>query len=275
MRAYCLIRPQPYYRRDAFVSGLKAAGHEVIEGEPYNPDSNTLLLIWNRYWHVHEVACKVEEAGGLVLVAENGYLGVGGIVPKWAVHPSGPKPGDYYALARGGHNGAGSWPEGNGDRWSSLSTSLRPLRSSGGHVLICPSRSFGRPDTIQPEGWLENTVAGLRRATDRPIRVRQHPGNDAPRRPLIEDLKDAWAVVIWASSAGVHALIEGIPVITGAPFWICKRAALSGWRDLEVLDMVMWERLRLQAMQRLAHAQWTVAEIAAGIPFVSLLSTAR
>jgi hypothetical protein len=281
MKAYCLIRQQPWYRREAFVRGLEADGNIVNAGRPARVDAQTLVLMWNRYGELHDLACRVEKAGGTVLVAENGYLGRGGSVPKWDVHPRGPRPDGYYALAIGGHNGSGTWKSGGPERWERLGIELKPWRTEGGHVLICPSRSFGRPDTTMPATWVERIAAELRKYTKREIRIRKHPGNNAPERPLAEDLKDAWAVVIWASSAGVHALIAGIPVVCMAPWWICKNAAIDDIHQVDAFDLSQpWERMgadgtRLEAMQRLAWAQWTIEEIAGGEPFRYLLSDTR
>jgi hypothetical protein len=280
VRCHCLIRPEPFYRREAFVTGLKAAGHEVVDGPPRNPDADTLLVIWNRYGPTHDLASRVEAAGGVVICTENGYLGRGGSVPKWDVHPNGPKPDDYYALSLGGHNGSGSWSEGDGSRWESLGIPLMPLRRQGEHILICSSRPFGRPGLIQPDNWPDVTARRLRALTGREVRVRAHPGNDAPQRPLSADLEGAWAVVIWASSAGVHALVSGVPVLCEAPKWICKSASLPSWRALEVLEDSQherdtWERLRLKALERMAWGQWTCAEVESGLPFDHLLRRAN
>lgn len=280
-QAYLLIRAQPYYRRDAFAAGLRAAGCSVTMQAPARYDSDTLLVIWNRYNH-HDLACRVDAAGGTVLVAENGYLGKGGGTPKFDVH-EGQSADHYYALAIGGHNGSGRWHCGGPERFAALGVELQPWRTDGEHVLICPSRNFGRPDMLMPSNWVEKTACALRRITQRPIRIRAHPGNDRPKRELDEDLQGAWAVVVWASSAGVHALVRGIPVICGAPWWICKGAAFSGLDKVELLhdaaDGGRFGRIMRHARQgvfeRLAWAQWTVTEIASGEPFRHLLSHAR
>lgn len=273
MKAYCLIRSQPYYRREAFVSGLRAAGHEVSDWPPAKVDENTLLVMWNRYSTNAALALQVESVGGKVIVAENGYLGKGGSIPKWDVHPQGPANGDYYALALGGHNGNGDWSSGGAQRWLALGVSLKPLRSEGKRILVCPNRPFGV--NAMPHDWPVEVIVWLRESTQMEITVRPHPGNACPARPLHADLKDCYAMVIWSSGAGVHALVAGIPVICCAPAWIAKRAAQSSWRDLEVTtDPEQWDRLRAQAFERMAWAQWTAEEIASGKPFDHLLRRA-
>lgn len=234
---------------------------------PPSPQDCDLLVIWNRYDDKHQLACAVERAGGRVIVAENGYLGRGGTAPKFEV-AGGPQPGHYFALALGGHNGSGQWPDGGSERFEALDVTLRPMREDGEHILVCPSRSFGRPDTIMPANWADTTVAALKRITNREIRLRMHPGGNRPQRDLAADLENAWAVVIWASSAGVHALVSGIPVVAMAPYWICKSAAAD---RLDMVNSRGWHDGRVQAFRRLGWAQWTGAEIASGVPFHALL----
>lgn len=265
MRAFSLIRDQPWYRAEAFHEGLAAAGYEVIAGRVERPKPGDVLVVWNRYGSGHLEATRFEEAGGLVLVAENGYIGAGGGAPKFQVHPGGPEPHHYYALARNYHNGAGEWPIYGSERWESLGISLKPWRTQGDHVLVLPNRPFGIPGRMMPGDWADRAAAHYAKQTRRPIRIRRHPGNNAPARPLSEDLKGAWAAVIWSSSAGVAALVEGIPVYVEAPFWICRGARAMGPID----DPVMPDRMpHLEAM---AWAQWRLEEIESGAPFKRLL----
>jgi hypothetical protein len=219
----------------AFAAGLAAAG-------------STATVIWGTY--------KGERVG-TELVAENGYLAGQG--------------GPYVALARGGHNGAGKWPAGSPERWERLGIALKQWRETGSHVLVCPSRGIGMNPA--PMDWTERTVAALRKLTKREIRIRPHPGNWKPRAAehaatLARDLEGAWACVIWASSAGVRSLIEGVPVIYTAPSWICADAAGTRLEDIENPPMPD----RLPAFHRLASAQWTLAEIASGAAFRALAS---
>jgi hypothetical protein len=268
-RAYILIREAPWYRRDVFCSGLKAAGLEVMLRPPVKPGPDTVLVIWNRYTGNHELACQVEKAGGLVWVAENGYIGAGGGTPKFQVHPGGPQPGHYYSIAEGWHNGRGRAPAGGPERWAALGVTLKPWRTAGEHILVCPNRSFGVGEQVMHPDWGQRCAERLRARTARPVRLRVHPGNSAPPRPLSQDLAGAWAVVVWSSSVAVHALVEGIPAYIEAPYQIVKAAGASGPVDNPVCPE------RLPVLERLAWQQWTCEEIAKGLPFALLLSAAR
>lgn len=267
MRAYNCLRAAPWYRRQAFDEGLKRAGYEVFPGPPTSSARGDLLLVWNRYGNSHEQASRFERGGGTVLVCENGYLNGDGGSPKFAVHPRGPKPTDYYAIGMGFHNDAGRVPAGGPERWTALGVSLKPWRQDGGHILVCANRSFGVAERVMPQDWAVRTAERLKKITKRPVRVRLHPGNDAPRTPLQRDLEGAWAMVIWSSSSGVHALVEGIPVFCLAPYWIAKGATCA---DLGLVDTPPLPD-RLPALQRMAWGQWQLQEVEAGMAFRLLL----
>lgn len=270
--AWIGIREQPHYRRDAFAAGLRACGYDVRFGVPTSIGAGDVLVSWNRYGMWHDIATRAEAAGAVVLVAENGYVGPDGVSP----HDMEPR--CWYALAVGGHNGRGAWPYAGPERWNALNVKLWPWAGEGGHVLVCPNRSFGQPGNVMPPDWANDVARRLRAVTDREIRIRPHPGNGkAP--PLEPDLHEAHACVIWSSSVGLQALIAGVTVICEAPHWICKTAALPFIKWIEKnefcgADEDFLELYRRAALERLAHAQWHVDEIASGEPFARLIEHA-
>ena len=260
--AYVLIRAEPHYRRDAFASGLRAVGYEVRHGTPSMLYPSDLVLGWNRYGTTHDICTRAENAGATTLIAENGYLNPGGSSP----HSDSER--QIYSLAIGAHNDDAAIAEASPERWAALGIELRPWRTDGAHVLICPNRSFGTPGRIMPSDWVEVTVKALRRLTDRPIRIRPHPGNSPAKKPLSADLAGAHCVIQWHSSAGVHALIAGIPVLCMAPAWICKSVAGADLSQIEAPPMPD----RLPAMQRLANGQFSVGELSSGEAFRRVLA---
>lgn len=264
-RAYCTIREKPHYRRDSFVAGLKASGFHVEFRLPSAPPGpGDVLVIWNRYSDHEQTADTWERQGGTVLVAENGYCGRDAAGQQ------------LYAIAAHGHNGSGTWPDRDGEedygaRWRALGMEIGPWRESGEHILVCPNRHFGMRGLAMPIDWEASTVKQLRAVTRRPIRVRPHPNGGAPATPLAADLENCLAVVVWASSAGVHALLSGVPVVCTAPWWILKDCGASALKHVEQARAGE----RLPHFERLAWAQWTVEEIALGLPFRYLLPDAR
>lgn len=234
----------------ALTAGLEAAGFPAGRAQSHCAGSPDLTVIWGKGQTGYSPA-------GRLLVAENGYI-------------NGPH-GPYIALAADGHNGAGRWPAGSRARLDALGIELRPWRKAGGHVLVCPSRGIGAQP--MPADWTDKTVAALRKLTSREIRVRKHPGNwkklaEHPDVSLARDLEGAHACVTWASAAGVKALMLGIPVIYGAPQWICAGAAGSRLEDIEKPLMPD----RVPVFERLASAQWSLDEIASGQPIRELMN---
>lgn len=268
-RAWCLVRDQPHYRREAFVSGLAASGYTVQPDAGGTPDAGPgdLVVGWNRYGWIEQIADAVEARGATFVCAENGYI--------QGRHDG----GSYYALAIHGHNGSGTVRVGGPERWDALGVQLKPWRTEGKHILVAANRSFGMRGFIMPDRWGENTAEALRKLTQREVRLRLHPGNNRPAVPLENDLRDAHAVVIWSSSVGVKALIEGIPVVCCAPWWICKKATLPLDAYGAAIDSPIAfqcdesaDIARQYAMEELAWSQFSVAEIASGWPFQWLIS---
>lgn len=251
MKVCCLIRPLPHYRRTAFEQGLQACGHEIVGKD------GDALLIWNRYGAFDELAREYEKSGRPVIVAENGYIGrdVEGR--------------QLYALARSGHNGSGQWSDvpGRASLLSSWGVTVKPWRTTGRHILVCGQRGIGSPAMASPVCWHGNIAKELQRRTSLPIVVRPHPEElgAGPQPPLDEQLRDAWAVVVWSSAAGVRALVEGVPVFYCAPHWVM---ADSACRDLSHIDHPPH---MVRNFAPVASQQWTVDEITTGEPFKWLM----
>jgi hypothetical protein len=249
------IRGEPHYRREAFCAGLRRVGYTVVErGVPSGRQD--FLVQWNRKLADEPEAHAWEASGGSVLVAENGYVG------------KDEQGRQNYALAVHAHNGAGWFPVGAEDRFSALGVAPKPWRSAGEHVLVCAQRGIGSAQMRSPAGWHEAARYKLRKTSTRRVQVRLHPGMAAPTTTLEQDLTGAWACVIWSSGSGVKALLSGIPVFYDAPHWICELAATQGLADLE--SPVLSDDLRLLALQRMAHAQWSVSELETGEPFARI-----
>lgn len=243
--AVVTIRKEPFYRRNAIESGLKRLGYAISDKALRPTGKDSLLVLWNlKRGKEEDDARRWEQNGGTVIVMENGYLQR---TDK-----------TYYAIAVHGHNGSGWWPVGTEDRFSKLGIPLKPWRESGGgYRLVCGQRSIGSSTMASPPQWGERMVAKCK-VLGIPHRWRPHPGNFAPKVPLVDDLKGASVCTIWSSSAGVMALVEGVEVHHSALHWIC--ASGNGPQNREV------------ALNRMAHAQWHHEEIATGEPFARILA---
>lgn len=129
------------------------------------------------------------------------------------------------------------WDAPDPQRWKQISRdldiSLKDWRTNGNHLLICTQRNGGwSMKGLSVLQWLDQTVNELRRYTDRPIIVRGHPGdkkakdylqsvpgkyNISRNNHILDDLRNAWAVITYNSSPGVAASIEGVPAFITDP----------------------------------------------------------
>jgi hypothetical protein len=193
-----------------------------------------------------------ERAGGTVLVCENGYIGQDDVGRQ------------LYAISVHGHNGSGWFPCGPEDRLAALKLDLKPWQE-GDHILVCGQRGIGTKTMASPDGWHLRAEAAVKRVTQRPVKVRAHPGLKPPTTTIEQDLEHAHACVVWSSACGVTALTMGVPVFYDAPHWVCEETARKG---IDAIDRPLADDARRRAaFQKMAHGQWSVAEITSGEPF--------
>lgn len=108
------------------------------------------------------------------------------------------------------------------NRFESFNKSFKPWKKAGSKILIAapdekPCKFYG----IDLDEWLSNTVAEIKKYTDRPIEIRERTKNRKHR--VVEDSfvdavnKDVFAVVTFNSNAAIDAVFEGIPAFVLAP----------------------------------------------------------
>jgi hypothetical protein len=246
VRAVLKIRREPYYRAEAFRTGLQRVGFTLMPScVPEGPED--WLLVWNlKRGPEEKIAQEWERNGGTVIVVENGYLQK---VDK-----------TYYAISVHGHNGSGWFPVGAEDRFTKLGIPMKPwgVYPVDGYRLICCQRGIGSALMHCPGGWSAELFNRYRRNSTA-FKMRPHPGNFAPKVPLTDDLRGCVGVDIWSSAAGVQALVEGKAVKHSAPHWICEGGGSS---DVG----------RQLALHRMSHAQWHHDEVATGEPFARIIA---
>jgi len=104
------------------------------------------------------------------------------------------------------------------DRWRRLDYTIHK-RKQGSHILlVTPSEKPCKFYGIDRDAWVAETVAEIKRHTDRPIVVR----NKAVRqqrivRTIFEDLENCHALVTYQSIAAVESILYGVPAFTMAP----------------------------------------------------------
>lgn len=247
-RALLVLKESPHYAREQFLEGFRRCGFDAgiqINGEPTERD---VVVLWNRYRRDEPVAKAFEAASGLVLVAENGYIGRAEDGTQ------------LIALAKHQHAGSGDWPVGGPERWERFNIELKPWRLDGDEIVVLPQRGMGNPDIAMPMDWPRRIEGILKARTTKKVRIRPHPGMGAFEVDPVPDLLNAYAAVTWASGAGIKALAAGIPMFCCQPNWIGASASCVGVEDLEN----PFRGNRLPMFQRLAWAQWRKSEIRSG-----------
>ena len=166
-------------------------------------------------------------------------------------------------------------------RWQKISSRLniqmKPWRTEGNHILVCLQRNGGWSmrgyNSVQ---WANDTIATIRNITDRPILVRGHPGDKKTRYfpqhkdvfvsnspSILQDLKNAWATVLYNSSPSVISAIEGVPVFLTDPnpehsqSHEVSNTKIKRLNDPKLFDRQEW-------IEKLAMCHWNFQELASG-----------
>jgi hypothetical protein len=174
---------------------------------------------------------------------------------------------------------------------------LKPWRAAGNHILLCLQRdggwSMGGWDVID---WAIKAIVEIRKYSDRPIRIRPHPGDKRAvkycdrliklcqgRRltkieisqstsSLTQDFVNCWAVVNHNSSPGVAAAIEGIPVFLIDP-------DRSQAQDVATLSLNRIENPfmpdRATWVQRISQFHWSHEELRTGVCWAHMKKWAK
>lgn len=151
------------------------------------------------------------------------------------------------------------------DRFKQLGVEVHDWQTGGDHILVCPSSPTMERFIGQP-GWTEQTVATLKRYTDRPIKIRHKPrargtsGPAAARVPFAEDARNAHAVVTSVSMSAVEAACLGIPVFTHEQG---PASPIALW-DLSKIETPIRPD-RTKWLNTLSYYQFTEKEIRQGI----------
>jgi hypothetical protein len=247
------VRKLPHYRHDAFSSGLKRIGFQVVAEPAARPCENDCIVVWNRQPIFESAVKRYEAAGAAIIVAENGYIGADA-------------DGNHlFALALNYHNGPGVWPAGGPERWEALGIDLAPWREGpGSFILALAQRGIGPRGVAMPHAWPMDVEQRLRAARSLPVKIRMHPGRLPPRQALADALAGCHCAITWGSTAALKALAMGYPVVSEMPGWIGLSAASR------MVAALNWDG-REDMFKRLAWAQWTAVELTAGEPFKRLI----
>ena len=257
----------------AVREGCKKNGVRVTE----HNSSADVAVIWSQLWTGRmapnrAVWQEFTASGRPVIVLEVGQL-IRGVTWKMGIN---------------GVNARAVWGEGTEpDRVNKLAVRLQSWHQ-GDHVLIAMQRTDSEQWAGLPaaEQWLEHTVNRIREHTDRPIVVRPHPRQRLKPMPGVQiqqpqslrgtydefdfrsSLGRAWAVVNENSGPGSQAIIDGVPAFVGADS-MAVPVANTDFAHIEKPRMPE----RSAWLEQLCHTEWTLGEIAAGLPLGRLLKS--
>ena len=275
--------------RDPLFEGAAKHGYRTIvfgDLEDLTKINKTdVLIIWNRHLKQDAIALKFERSGATVLCMENPYIRNKG----------------YYSFGYGYTNNMQCSPQckDSGERFKSFDREIKPWRSTVNdhtkHILVCTQskrfnqQGLGFKHFKQPAFWDARVLCNIRQRSDRHIIYRQHPNGydiktkdisfyitnfsisrpNKVARPIVDDLKDAWATIVYGSNAGTDSLLEGIPAFVCGPSVYMQNACGEG---LMGLNQPFMSNNREQLFNRLAWAQFHTNEIGSGFAFDILLN---
>lgn len=104
------------------------------------------------------------------------------------------------------------------DRWRRLDYSIH-ARKQGSHILLVtpsdkPCKFYG----IDRDTWVAQTVAEIKKYTDRPIRIRDKAVRQQRiSKTIFEDLDSCHALVTYQSIAAIESVLYGVPAFALAP----------------------------------------------------------
>jgi hypothetical protein len=104
------------------------------------------------------------------------------------------------------------------DRWKRLDYPIHK-RKQGKHILlVTPSEKPCKFYGIDKDTWVNDTIAEIKKYTDRPIVIRDKaPRQQRITKTIFDDLNNCHALVTYQSIAAVESVLYGVPAFTLAP----------------------------------------------------------
>jgi hypothetical protein len=160
------------------------------------------------------------------------------------------------------------------DRWDQLGLQIQSRQHGSKILVVAPDEKPCRFYDIDLTKWLEETVATIKKHTDRDIIIRErNPDRKVRKNDKIENaLNDVHAVVTYNSIAGTEAVLAGVPVFAMAP---CNAAIPVSNTDLSQIDTPRWptDDERHAWACHLAYGQFHVNELRNGTAWRILQET--
>ena len=265
---------------EAFAKSLVDTGHKVIYNEPYRVfghySNYDIAVIWSVLWQGRMEKNKTVWEQNRMLNKPVIVLEVGGI-----------NRGVTWKVGLNGINRDGYFGDGDNDnsRSNDLGLLLKPWRTHGEYILICGQhdKSLQWQNMPPMSNWFLETYDEIRKHTERPILFRPHPRCQLPHieRGLKNvhrqqprkisgsyddydmDFNDIWATISYSSNPGIHSILNGVPAFVGT-----SSLAYDAANDIDFLHDIEQPFMpdRQQWLNDYAHTEYTLEEIAQGIP---------
>lgn len=262
MKVVSLIRHRAEYPWEAVEWGIRARGHTLVAA-PSRWSQEYAVVSWNSYGLGKDLGRACQDAGGVWLVLENGYLR---------------RDAGYVAAGLGGYAGvekSPGWLSSVGAaRFESLGITVLPWHTTPGeYVLVLGQRGGGYSSLAMDSTWPEVVLGQLRKQTSRKLVYRPHPGRAIlPGRvpegtvidtatSLSELFTKAHTTVVWTSNAATESVLHGVPVRYCGPSIAVKELAIHG---LEGIDALPQHPVREPVLHRLAWRQFHIDEWRSG-----------
>ena len=269
---------------DAFAKSLKDAGHTVIYNEPYRVmdhyDNYDVAVIWSVLWNGRMAQNKQIWDVNRRLNKPVIVLEVGGI-----------KRGTTWKVGLNGINRDAFFGDvGNDSKRSDLlNLRLKPWRTSSEYILIAGQheKSLQWQGMPRMSNWIVETITTIRNHTKRPIIFRPHPRCPLPhiekefKNVIRQDpqhvtntyddfdmgFDNVHCTISYSSNPGIHSIMAGVP-----SFVSTHSLAYSVANDIDFLHDIENPLMpdRTQWLNDYAHTEYTIEEIAAGLPLKNL-----
>lgn len=223
-------------------------------------DRNQLVL---RGILKHKIMKQCLEDGNTFYFMDSGY--VGNNVSKY--NSQGIK--QYHRIVRNDlqHTTIRTRP---GDRWDRLGIKIQPRRYGHWIIIAAPDEKPCRYYGIDQQQWIAETVAEIKKYTDRPVVIRERSPKREDRvlkEPLSQVLEqDVHALVTFNSIAAVESILTGVPAFVSAPSHVAGPVANHDFTKIE--NPFYPDRDLLMAWcHSMAYGQYHVKELKNGTAF--------
>ena len=171
------------------------------------------------------------------------------------------------------------------DRPRKLGLVVKPWRTRGREIVVMGQRGdSGQWGFTDPTQWYQSKLSEIQQYSDRPLLFRPHPRFPVPSWENVQQQRPrrlagtydsydfdnaigkAWAVVNFNSGPGSQAIINGVPAFVDQS----SLAATVGNIDLTQIENPNRPD-RNQWICDIAHTEWSISELVAGMPQKKLL----